>query len=401
MPLFGKSTTDSEWVEAILQITDGVNDMCDWFALTGRAVVSDPIQGWRSVATNLAELPNREAGVKSMHQIYKKAGTPEGAQSSVAYAKTKFDEFFSHSQLAIRWGKFHIADASGGPGMRAITESGFAQRAAFVRVANNGRQFAENALAAADAGRSAVGVLKAASGEDRPSLADLFLETGEPGTYRSLADAQKVPLAQRAVFGSWCYSQAAILGMIVSANPDPFIATVWNPTKVGRFWEMAEEHLGAVDARAAANDSLPYMFMQMVYPQLYGEGAISTAVISGNAKAIEKLAGSTSPLFEARMQWALDTASGLALGVRRPAFVWDQLEVAANPDRNSWAEAHAAGVDIPPVPDAMSVDEQIETVVGLCLPFFEQYYPEAAEELELLVARLAGNVTNAHPDKTE
>ena len=52
--------------------------------------------------------------------------------------------------------------------------------------------------------------------------------------------------------------------------------------------------------------------------------------------------------------------------------------------RQSWARAHAAGLNIPPEPNPMTAEEQIEAVRDLLLAFCQEYYPEVSEAFENL-----------------
>lgn len=382
MGLFGKKIPDAEWRRAVLPISEVISRTCDAFDSAGRAVQSDPITGWTSVEETLSSLAAYEEAVKTAKKTFKGAGKPECRNMLIETAKTALDEFFGTAGLAFHWGKYHYGDASGGPGQRAIHETGFAQKAAVKRLTNNGLKFAESALRAATAGRAA---LESLSGEaydtQRPALMDLFLEGAQPGISNELQSLKSLPLSQLSVLGSWCYSRAAILGMVASSSPSPspFIATIWNPAKIDSFWQRANEEIERLDS-STVGGGLAGLRNQTGYPELYGEDAMRAAT-SGDFKGIEKLAATKVPLSEARVRWAMDTALGLGVGLLRPDFVRERLEADANPDRKSWAEAHQAGLDIPPEPDAVAAVDQIEELMEGCRPFFQEYYPEAFEAL--------------------
>lgn len=363
MPLFGKKLDDAEWIAEVSVVAEVIAQTCEVFEVAGRVVEADPIAGWRAEAEKLSNLGVYERDVEAAKKKYKSAGNPKREDLLVSGVKEQLDRFFDLSWAAFHWGKLHYSDASGGPGQRALYETGFAQRAAATRVVNNGRQFAENALGAAKAGRAALELWATDSSRDRrPSLADLLVEAAQPGVWAELRRRDKVPLSQIVVFGAWCYSRAAILGMIVSLTPSPFVACVWDPTKGDGFWQLADEEAEGADS-FPADVSLGSVRMQSLYRQALGEDWPRV-----DAKQMARAASSTRPLSEARVRWAHDVAAGFGLGCRRPELVKQRLEGESHPDAENWKRAHDAGLDIPAEPDVMTAAEHIGALIEVCRP---------------------------------
>jgi len=387
--VFGRKLSDEEWKTAVSGAADSVRETCHVLETSGKAVEADPITGWTTVAETLSLLNAYEERFRGAKRMYDGAGKPRSLDPMVVTAKRSLDAFFALGQLAFYWGKLHYRDASGGPGQRALLETGFAQKAALTRVRNNGNKFAKNALGAAKAGAAALELLSSQQYRGTgPSLMDLFVNSaGEPGS--QLLRQRNAKLSQAAMIGCWCFSRAAILGMVVSGEPDEFIPMVWDPSKIDKFWEHVNEELHRVDtADLPPGAGLAYIRMITEYPQLYGPDVLASAIAGGNLKKglkkLESLADSSVAVTDARMVWSIDTAMGLGVGIRRPDFVRARLEAEANPDRESWTRAHEAGVDIPAEPHPLSADEQIESVVEICGVFFQEYYPEAKAKLDAL-----------------
>lgn len=385
MPLFGKKVSNEEWRAGATGVLDTVKETCDIFDITARAIAHDPVAGWRSVVEALASFAAYNERFKSAKSMYERVGKPQSPDPTIANAKQSLDTFFSLGDLAFYWGKLHYSDVSGGPGERARTETGIAQRAAQNRVTNNGKKYAENAMASAKAGRAALQLLSArpykAAG---PSLTSLFINTVDE-LRSSLGSEKQLKLSQVATAGSWCFSQAAILGMLVSREPEQFMSMVWDPKNIDKFWRSVDSELERIDSAGLVPDrSLGYIRMTTQYPELYGSDALTAAVFNRKLKEFERLANSSVPVTDARMRWSMDTAIGFGLGIRRPLFVRSCLEAQANPNHHSWALAQQAGLDIPPEPDAMSVNDQIEALLEVCRLFFGEYYPEAKRKLDAL-----------------
>lgn len=388
MGLFGKKVSDEEWKAGVYRAADLIRETCDVLETTGKAVELDPTTGWMTVVEPLSSFNAYEARFKAAKRIYDGAGTPRSIDPLIVTAKQSLDAFFSLGVLAFHWGKLHYSDSSGGPGQRAREETGFAQRAALKRVMNNGNKFAGNALGAAKTGRAALELVSLERYEETgPSLMELFVNTTEVGS--QLLRQGNVKLSEVAMVGSWCFSQAAILGMVVSRDPDEFLPMVWNPSKTDRFWDNVDDELDRIDAAdLTAETSLGYMRMRTEYSELHGPDVLATAIAGDNLKKglkkLESLAGSPVSVADARMRWSIDAAMGLGLGILRPDLVRACLEAEGNPDRESWNRAHKAGLDIPPEPDPLSADEQIESVLEICQLFFQEYYPQAKTKLDAL-----------------
>ena len=255
-----------------------------------------------------------------------------------------------------------------------------------MRVTNNGSKFAQFAMSAATAGRIAleeIGGTEPYKGTG-PSLARLFIDSVDAGS--QILGQSKVKLSEVATFGSWCYSQAAILGMIVSNEPDQFIRIIWDPERIDRYWEFVEKERDEIDnATADVTGGLGYNRMITGYSELYGPATMAGAVASNSLKKLERLADAGMPISDAGARWSVDTAMGLGVGIRRPDFVQGCLESEANPDRESWARAHEAGLDIPAEPDPMLVGERVDGALALCPAFFNEFYPEAGAKLDELI----------------
>jgi hypothetical protein len=387
--VFGRKASDEEWKTAVSGAADSVRETCDVLETTGKAVEADPIRGWRTVAETLSLLNAYEERFRGAKRVYDGVGKPRSLDPMVVTAKRSLDAFFALGQLAFYWGKLHYSDASGGPGRRALLETGFAQKAALTRVRNNGNKFAKNALGAAKAGAVALELLSSQQYRGTgPSLTDLFvIAAGEPGS--QLLRQRNTKRSQAAMIGGWCFSRAAILGMVVSPEPDEFIPMVWDPSKIDKFWEQVNEELGQIDiAVLPEGASLAYIGLTAEYPQLYRPDVIASAIAGGNVekglKELERLADSSVAVADAWMDWSIATAMGLGVGIRRPEFVRACLEAEANPDRERWAEHRKHGLDIPAEPNPLSVDEQLQGVLEVCRPFFQEYYPAAKAKLDEL-----------------
>ncbi len=399
MGLFGKKVSDQEWKAGVSRAADLIREICDVLETTGKAVELDPVTGWMTVAEPLSSFKAYEARFRAAKAIYHSAGTPRSLDSLVVTAKRSLDAFFSLAGLAFSWGKFHYSDSSGGPGQRAREETGFAQKAALGRVMNNGSKFAANALSAAKAGRAALELVSLERYEGTgPGLMELFASSIEAGS--RLLRQRSMKYSEVAMIGCWCFKQAAILGMVVSRDPDEFIPMVWNPSKIDRFWEHVDGELDRIDqvvlerasaaqdsAALGADTSLGYIRLMTEYRDIYlVVDAFAAAVAARNLRELARPANSRVSLADALMRWPRDTAIGLGLGILRPDSVRACLEAAGNPDRESWAQAHKAGLNIPPEPDLMSADEQTESVLQICRLFFQEYYPQAKAKLDELTA---------------
>lgn len=263
-----------------------------------------------------------------------------------------------------------------------MNETGMAQRAAIVRVSNNGRQFAENALKAALHGRRGIEALQAEPySTGGPSLSRMFLALIPEEHRARLAGQRKVRFSEVAMIGAWIFNRAAILGMLVAEKPHAFVAMIWDPDKLDEYESYIKRELRAIDSLEEQPKSLGYLRMTTGYAELFGKEATSKMLASGNFKESNRLAASMIAWGVAEERWLVDAAVGLGVGIQRPDLVLTCLESEANPDLGNWKEAHDAGLDIPEVPDIMRVDEQIEAVVESCLALFGEYYPEARDTL--------------------
>jgi len=353
--------------------------------MTGEAVGRDPIRGWMTVSQALSSLKDYEQHFKAAKRTCDATGSPVGRGSLIIQAKQALDAFFSLGAIAFQWGKFHYGDASGGPGQRARMEEGFAQKAALTRVTNNGKKFAENALGAAKAGRAFLELVSVERYRGTgPSLMEIFVNAVDD--LRPLLGQRAIRLSHVSTTGAWCFSQAAILGMAVRRDPEEFISMVWDPARIDKFWLSVDEELNRIDAAELTASSLGYVRMRTGYAELHDPEVFAAALASGDLKRLERLADSRVDIADARGRWAIDTALGLGLGIRRPEFTRACMQTQAEPDKEAWTRAHDAGVDIPAEPDAQSVGDQIEGVLEVCRFFFEEYYPQAKAKLDALTA---------------
>lgn len=383
MPLFGRKVSDEEWKARVCPAADSIRETCDVFETTGKAVEVDPIRGWMTVAETLSLFGAYEARFEAAKSIYDDAGKPRSLDPLMVTAKGSLDAFFALGHVAYHWGKLHYRDASGGPGQRALLETGLGQKAARMRVTSSGKPFADYALRAAKAGALALELLSSEQYRGTgPALMELFVSSVDLGS--QLLHRRTAKLSEVAMIGSWCFDRAAILGMVVSRDPGEFMRIVWDPSKTDRFWKRVNDELHRIDsADLPADTNLAYVRMITEYSQLCGPDVLAAATARGNLKKglkkLERLANSAVAVSDARMHWSIDTAMGLGVGIRRPDFVRARLEA-----EESWAQARGYGVDIPGEPNPLSADEQIGGVIEICRAFFEEYYPEAKVKLDAL-----------------
>ena len=143
-----KAATDEAWRLVAAQARPLVEEIGKNMGTAGTAVGNDHVSGWMSVTATLVALDSTKEFVQQLEKLFKQVGKPaEGSQYSVAHKAV--EAFFEQMTYALHWGKYHYSDASGGPGQRALTETGFAQRAALKRINNNGSKFADAAKKAA------------------------------------------------------------------------------------------------------------------------------------------------------------------------------------------------------------------------------------------------------------
>ncbi|MCH8817516.1 MAG: hypothetical protein IIC92_07285 [Chloroflexi bacterium] len=146
--LFRKRTDPQIWRSVASQQIGTLSTISEQLERAGIAVGQDFVIGWRSVEPTFRELSTLEAEVKRVRTAFKDIGSPKDSPE-LETIKNTVDQAFDQLKLAFHWGKYHYKDASGGPGQRAIIETGVFQRAAMVRLINNGTGFAEAAINAA------------------------------------------------------------------------------------------------------------------------------------------------------------------------------------------------------------------------------------------------------------
>lgn len=146
-------TDDAEWITAANAQGPELKQIAQDLIAAGRAVAADPVMGWSDQAQVMSQLREYERRSNAIKKVFDALGSPQAQR--LRTAKDLLDEYFLYSVFAFQWGKFHYADASGGPGARAMGETGYARRAATRRVTNNGVKFSENALKAGAAAQRA------------------------------------------------------------------------------------------------------------------------------------------------------------------------------------------------------------------------------------------------------
>ena len=133
--------------------------MTDVLVRCSRVVAEDTIEGWILEAELMSNLEIYRHQYKAIESEFKRMGSPRPS-NDLKQIKQTMDSFFVHCDKAFYWGKLHYADASGGPGQRAINETGVYKRLAVKRVTNNGTKFCDNAVKAAMMAESVLARLK-------------------------------------------------------------------------------------------------------------------------------------------------------------------------------------------------------------------------------------------------
>ncbi|TMB64442.1 MAG: hypothetical protein E6J43_13490 [Chloroflexi bacterium] len=370
MGFLSRSIPDDEWTNSARTILDG--------AIEPATALSDAIrrEDMERQADAILEITRRFPSLKdSLRGI----GSPTSAEAR--RAKKNLELALQDYVDGASQGHKLLIDLREGLGGR-ITSGGFAGRAAtsrfvfqesfykdIVKKAEGRLETARTFLTGQPEGRPAPDTGKPGRNKAAgPPLTQFFIDAVDE-LRESFARQKQLTLSQVATTGSWCFSQAAILGMVVSTEPDEFLGMV----------------LQRIDStRISEETSLGYLVMITNYPELYSADALATAVASGRSKDVERLANSSVLMADARMGWSMDTAMGLGVGIRRPDFIRSCLEAQAHPNRKDWANAYQAGLAIPAEPDAMSADDQVEGVLEVCRAYFEEYYPHAKRRLDEL-----------------
>ena len=390
MGLFGKKTDDDVWQAAAVQALADAQSLTGTLSRAARAVAEDPILGWATQREIMESLAEYEQDYKSIERQLKAIGSPRSAYQ-LKDAKRALDAFRLHASKAFHWGKYHYNDASGGPGQRAIQETGRVQRAAQKRIVNNGSRFADNALKAAAAVEAASRLLGSPAvtnvADQRPVLIDVFLyglTAAEPKT-RTFGDPYHEFTAV-AMVGSYLFQQAATLGAAKHEYASELCTLVLvDPTEeaVNHFREQSLEVIGALEQEASApdnpdNQSPGMYFLRFAFPEVYEPGAMFT-----NRQLAEQRLEEEWSLGEARTLWSQAVAQGLGFGLFAPVKARRMLESEfedRDPDR--WAEAHAAGLAIPEQPPDDTLEERTEMTLGVVAALVGEYYPEMVHVFE-------------------
>ena len=213
------------------------------------------------------------------------------------------------------------------------------------------------------------------------------MEMARPGISKELLRSKEFPLSDVAMLGAWCYSRAAVVGMVASSSEDPMpiLVSVWKPESIDTYWRLVQEEIERLGVLSSGGiPGLAGLRGQTGYPELFGEEAISLALADPDSAI--RLAQSRVSATDAHTRWSSDSAIGLGVGLRMPDFIDECLEADANPDPQRWTEWRQAGLDIPSQPDAIPASEQIEEVIDSCRSFFKQHYPDASGLLEQGIA---------------
>ena len=145
--LFGKKTDDDIWLATARKQSNSIQTVSDVLARCSVAVAQDVINGWLLEEQLMSSLEIYRFQYKAIESEFKQIGSPMSS-NELNQIKDNMDSFFNFCSLAFYWGKNHYSDASGEPGVRANFETGLPQRAAVLRVTNNGKKFCDNAVKA-------------------------------------------------------------------------------------------------------------------------------------------------------------------------------------------------------------------------------------------------------------
>ena len=374
----GKKIDDEEWCAKVSDIAAEIELMCQVFSEAGLSVAKDPISGWRDCEQILASFGTTENRISQIKSELKAIGSPK-ASPELRQAASMLGTFIDLAKTTSYWAKLHYKDASGGPGQRALYESGFAQRAATARILNNGTQFAENAGKASHIGRQVAQAIRAHSSAYRPaspSLWELFVVSTGAKLPQSRREALNV--GQVATIGSWCFREAAILGMLLKGAPETALASVWDPERSSVFVERLREWTKDFPTNGEAPTSLGFTFLTRQHPEIYAPGLDGTEPFEKALKRSVQAAEMKVSMEDARAEWGWATAMGYGLGVFHPFAVRAALTVEEEgTDQETWAEAYAAGLDIPAKQEPVKAQDQVDDLIEMVRPFLRQFYPEA------------------------
>lgn len=142
--LFKKTASDEAWAAAAWQARPHIEEIGDSLNQAALAVGRDHICGWLRVEPVMRALDGMKSKAEDIEKSFKAIGEP-AKDSKFSLAGKALKAFLAQNLLAVHWGKYHYTDASGDPGYRAQTETGIPQRAALMRINNNGSKFADAA----------------------------------------------------------------------------------------------------------------------------------------------------------------------------------------------------------------------------------------------------------------
>lgn len=377
--MFGaKKVADEEWCSRIADAAAEVKAEAAKFGFAGQAVARDPISGWMQCAEILSSLDETKQRLSRLRSRIRAAGRPSDSPD-LQQANRLFDSFFDTANLAVRWGKFHIKDASGGPGLRALTETGFAQRAATIRVANNGKQFAAAANKAARDGTLAADTVTAhttAYRSEAPPLVDLFVTA--TGLQLPQRPGDVIIASQVAIVAAWCFREASILGMLLSEAPNTALPSVWDPNRSQAFADRVGKW--SLDLLGDRTDPkiFGHRFLALQFPTIFAPVVEMGQPFDQTIRQQTRAANAKVLRLDAWEEWATVTALGYGLGAFHPEVVREALASEERGiDDHDWADARAAGLDIPREQPKLSLQDQVDNVVDLCRPYLREHYPEA------------------------
>lgn len=370
--MFGsKKLPDDQWAAEMAEVAATIQEASGPLMSAARMIGNDPISGWVGCREFLSNLDALKAQMAALKQKVKVAGEP-ASERDLKQARNLFLSFFDSIDLAVHWGKLHLKDASGGPGLRATVESGFAGRAATMRVTNNGMQFAKAALKAAQEGSLAANTVQAHSSAYRsgiPTLGDLFV--GATGI--NLA-RDHIPASEVAMVAAWCFKQSAILGMLLTEAPRTALPAIWDPSRAQVFVQRVQEW--SADLLASANRSrmLSLGFLAKQFPGIYADELQTGETFERAMKRRTEAAQTKASVHDAHTEWSIATAMGYGLGALNPDVVMNALSAEEEEsDEAGWRQA----LGIPAERPRLSAQNQINSVIDVTRPYLREHCPEA------------------------
>lgn len=409
MGLFGTKTDDDEWVQVALACAPTLSGIANALEEAGLAVGRDTMTGWTQVVHILGDLDSLEHEFKSVEQQFKRIGKPRTSKE-LQQIKETIDPFLFHGGKALHWGKYHFSDASGGPGQRALTETGMARGAARKRIDNNGRRFADNALKAAYLAQRVLVSLGFNEVDQKtarhpPTLRDLLvagLDAAQPAgiegghAYYTLPNVSMVAAylhSSAAILGLYWPDHKGVLPLLLARESQETASHLLEEAEEQRNWTAAEEELG-----------LGAQFLRSRYSELHGREAMESFI--DDPHRLDEIVSRRISESEAFDAWDRAVAEGLAVGIGDPIRTRHALEVdSEEPDTGHWREARDMGLDLPTEPDHLTLEERARPIVEGVEELVDRFYPGLASS-EFGMAAIAAFETEpqqspAEPTATE